>query len=173
MMKNLKIQQKSGQCGVYTLANLTRKQRIIDKYGDDQRFIPSGDYELNKILKKEKFSFRVHPVVSSINWRRIVPVAFLSDIIKDFTDSCPRYAFVFILGVQVGYDEFGMHSVGLICIGERYFLTDPMFPTFVEIENIEQIDSLYQYVNSISSFVNDKYKYVSFKTNLFKELITK
>lgn len=170
MMKNLRIQQKSGQCGVYTLANLTREQRIIDKYGDDQRFIPSGDPELNQILEKEKMPFRVHPVISAINWQRAIPIEFASDVINDFANYYPKYAFIFILGVQVGFDKFGMHSVGLVCMKKRYFLTDPMFPKFVEIENIGQLAKLYQYINSISSFINDKSSFLSFNTGFLKEL---
>lgn len=169
-MKNLKLQEESGQCGVYTLGNLLQDINIIKKYGHLKEYMPSGAVQFNKILKKEGYKFIFYPIINSVNWERSIPNKFLAEIINDFKPK-KGYVQLFMLGVQVGCNEKGMHYVGLICLDNRYFLTDPMFPTFVEIDNIKQLSMIYQYVNSISSFTNNTVNYLSFKDETFVELL--
>lgn len=168
-MKNLKIQTRSGVCGIYNLANLLADKNIIDLYEFDEKFIPCGNGEINKILEREGYTLRVEPVITSFNWSQKIPFDYFKHFVSDAVKFSKTLGIIpFILQVQCTNGERGLHAITLLVKGDKVALSDPRNRCFERI-NIDEIQCKYKYVNMISCLVKDN-EYQAFEPESFNEL---
>ena len=170
-MINYKKQTEHGSCGVFNLANIIRNKSIIKKYGENHDYIPCGNYELNKILAIEFPEIHVEPLVNSVTWKQSIPVQFVKSVIYDFiNDQAVKKEYVcsFILQVQTGNNEFGLHAISLLYNNGKYIISDPIKSAFESIDGIDYILEKYKYINSISSFMNNEGNFTTFTKEFYK-----
>lgn len=170
-MINYKKQTKSGSCGIFNLANIIRNKSIIEKYGENHDYIPCGNYELNKILAVEFPEIRVEPLINSVTWKQKIPVQFFKSIVNSFINDLAvkkEHICSFILQVQTGNNEFGLHAISLLYSNGKFIISDPIKSVFESIDGIDCIFEKYKYVNSINSFLNNEGNFTAFTKELYK-----
>lgn len=164
-MKNIKRQEKSGQCGVYNLANLLQDDSIL-KYAKDKKYIPCGITEVNQILRKEGYDdFLLSPVIAAVVYTTKIPTDFASYLMLSYpsNSSIPECFYPFVVYVQGGKDEYGLHAISILVSIDKVLYSDPLNAEFIEVDSINDVFSKYKYVNSIYGLANSDGDYVGFE----------
>lgn len=99
-MKNIKIQDKHGTCGIYNLANLLQNKEIL-KYENDSDFIPCGYQETNKILELENYHIRQRGLIVNFSPSGQIPIDFLKQTLESYTAAIKKQACSNSIGVFV------------------------------------------------------------------------
>lgn len=153
-MNNIRQQIRSGQCGIYNLANIMRDENIIDNYANDEDYLPCGNHEANLILHHEGYCIRIETIAMGINWSMEIPASFAIRQMIYLAEECERNApgcvVPFILQVQTCSDEFGLHAISVICMRDAWAMSDPRDKTFIRIKSPNDIYDHYKYINGIS-----------------------
>lgn len=175
-MKNIKIQTKSGHCGIYNLANILQDERILE-YSHDIKYVPCGISETNKILNLEGYDFVMHPIIEPLNFNIEIPKIFFNSVMDNIeknTKSNTTHIFPLILSVMAGCGETGLHAISLMYFNGKFAMSDPRYDRYEIIEKLDVIFEKYKYVNSISGFVNpNTYEFLALDANLYDTSIFK
>ena len=178
-MKNIKVQEKSGQCGVFALANLFQAPAIIENYGDDEDLCPCGYVETNIILEKEEISARMtHLVFTSHEEFVIEPefaTALIDDYVKGLQMSYGKEDFItpFVMYVQAGDDRYGLHAISLLRYKDEYSYLDPRDEEWITVKSLDEIAGRYRHINRIMCFNSypEKNGSIMIVNDLFDELL--
>lgn len=156
---NLRKQNKSGQCGVYNLANLVQDKDIL-AYADDKTYLPCGLYEVNKILKNEGYPFKFEFIVATSMYNEPIPEDFAIRIFEEYRNTISNvvekkvkkdgYFIPFILSVQLGNNKKSLHATTLIWHNGQWILTDPASTTFYKINDLKQLFETYKMITQIA-----------------------
>lgn len=172
-MKNLKAQTKSGQCGVYNLANMLQDEDVLRLYSEDPDYIPCGNFEINKILKGEGYPFTVEPLISAVTWEQRVPYEFVRSMIeslcKALDDQQSEDILPFILVVQKGEGAKGLHATTILYHKGRFAFSDPSEGRFTKEEGLAHIVGKYGYVNALHAFTDEKGDFLSFRKEFYED----
>lgn len=153
-MKHIVSKNKHGYCGVATLINLFRDENML-QYLDMNDCYAIGDIGLNKILTSEGYGSRLINMVTVFGDEKI-PNSFVKQMLtsREFDPSKSDFKHpivIFSLTVQLGHEEETFHAIGIIRHGDRYFLSDPRYDEYVELDKIDDLFSIIKHVSNISA----------------------
>lgn len=159
-MKNLKIQTTPGHCGIYNLANALRDDDVL-VFADMDEFVPCGDGEVNKILKKLGYTLRLEQVITALNFKAQIPEDFFKSTVSDFIQCNEKSGLehpltVLILYVQVGETEEDLHATTLMLYQNLMFYSDPRNESFEQITSFDSLFSKFSYLNAVKSFQREE-----------------